>query len=798
MVLPTPPVALKDHCSVIHNGVLYTYQVDAFQTLDLKSGAQWSKMPLGVPTDGSVCVLGSGNEQDSLFIVGGSTNGSAQYPGLQRYSFADNKWETCSPAVNVASGRKHHGAAFLQDSSSILIYGGSQDGTATLSSQTFTVSTVPPFNVQAFNSDAPPVTDPEMMPFNTSHGLMLGGEQYNKKLFTFSPADGWRQLNVDLKNALKDASLMQTTLLTGTDGSKLLEIFDLSVSPNQIWNLLLQNATQSPKSPSKHTRSLHTLSERKSKKRKRETVLADRPAYNSTLAPQGTRNGYSLARDPTTGLVVASGGNSGDDQNLLAMFNETGNQWIDPNSFFGNEAAKTPTPSPSSTSSSLASLSGKPTATGASHSAATKNRSLTILGATLGAVFGLAALLVLILVLLRYFRRRKEKIHKRRVSDFPMDDKDGMDFTDRGAEFMKEAGGSFSHTPKHSGHSAASMGVSMGAPRADSKQSQRKILHRQGDSGGSAKSFWSKAKSPQTSPPQISHPFPVTEPTPALSPEPRAESRADTGWSKYFINNSATNFQNQPNNATTRPTTYNSASGSQSDYTSSRVTSSHPHESAEVQPLNLRTSNLGPPYPPNARVVSPTRSHNYETGLAVSSEHELQSPETLVSDIDEEDEYQHSSSAQESWTPVETSQRGSTWSDQRPVSSVYDPAFNHHPGDRVPIPNFPRVPSSRGQSTRNSQVGTTGTATPISAAPAPNISRNDSRGLRNMAANDFGAVHPQQALPETTQRIPAGYQVQDARMFPRREGAPGPTGWGRRQRGPETEDMSWLNLGNGR
>ena len=801
MSAPTPPVQLHDHCSVIYNNTLYTYQVNAFQSLPLQDGAQWSKLPMGIATNGSTCVFGTSSDgQDSLYVVGGVTTPSTtNYSGLQRFSFGQKKWEECAPTVNVTSNRQYHGSTFLNSSASILIYAGSQDNNFAPSSQTFLVSTTPPFNVRAFSSHAPPVINPLVMPWNASHALMLGGDSQNKKLFTFGPDDGWQQLNVSLSDGLNDSSKVQAVLEFGSDGSKVLEMFDTSTSPNQITTLLLQNANiqgGSDPQPQSNTPSSPSQSRQPPTKRpKRDTTLADRPAYNSTLAPHDIRNGFSLAQAPT-GLIVASGG---DAENPVALFNQTANQWIDPTTFFGSINPMSYVQAPSSTpsltpTSSPAPVAASPTGQSSPSSASASPSSptpasrhdLIILGATLGAVFGTAALLLLALLIIRCIRRRKNNIG-RRTRDFDLDSKHEMDFADQGADFMKEAGGSLAsrHRRDDSGNSNTSVAIMSGTARSDSAQSKRGFLHKPGDSGGSSKSFFSRARSPLApSPPLISHPVMTTHPgeapgNPLASPEPRTEPRtAETGWSKYFNNNSSTNLGALPPSAIrhdsgSRPTTYTSQS--LSDYESSRVTSSHPHESAEVQPLNLRASQ---PYPPHTHAVSPTSGLPL-TGLAVSSGglgHEPSSPSTPVSDIDEEDDYrQNSSQGQEhegtaAWTPVE---RGSTW-EERPISSVYaDSVIYPHPGERVRIPNFPRVPSG-GNSLRNSQV-------------------EGGRWIPNSATRDFGATGvPDRELPEPGNRraLPAT-GTSEARTFPRRPEELGPRGRG----GTQTEDMSWLNLG---
>ena len=814
MVVPTPPVPLNGHCSMIYNGVLYTYQADAFQSLALQDGATWTQLPMGVPTNGSTCVQGTYNNDNSLIVIGGSTS-TSNYQGIQSFSFSTSKWTSQTPLDPVAANRVEHGTAYLQQSSSILMYAGTQNNDYEPSSQTFLIQTTSPYNVQAFDSFAPPVVSPLVLPFNTTHALMLGGESTNTKLFTFGPVEGWQQLNVSLQNGLRDSSMVQATILDGSDGSKVLEIFDFSISPNQISTLLLQNATDTSSSTKRsYSRSAH----HPAKRRKRDTTLADRPAYNNTLAPQQTRTGYSLAEDPKSGLIVASGGNS---QDPLAIFNQTGNQWVDPNQFFGNEAASSSTSSTPTTSATGTPASGTASPSQQAANTNVRNKSLTILGGVLGGVFGLAALLVILLLLLRYCRRKREKRRAQQANSYALEDKAEMDFRDVGADFMKEAGGSFDerqHRRNRSDKSGASVNANAKAQErggAASSQSKRALLHHPGESAGSAHSFWSR-RSPERSPPTISAPMmgPPIEETLRTSPDPRTDPRTDTGWSRYFTENNSKELNSVPlgHDQETRPQT--NLSG-ESEYDSS-----NPHESAEVEPLHIRASQNPSLYPPNTRVMSPTGFPRPSQGVAITHgarpdpRDEPPTPSTLVSDIDEEDEYaRHShSDGQESWTPVaSTGERGSTWTEDRPISDYANSNVNvdgripadsrvnsriyPHPGERVRIPNFPTVPNSQGPS---------GVNTPTSPVDDGN------RGLRNVASRDFARTASGRRIPEnatvatysaaqvrerampeeSTGRLPE-YGASQVRTFPRKKEELGLRGRG----GRETEDMSWLNLG---
>ena len=565
---------------------------------------------MGVSTTGSACVSGSVDGKDAFIVVGGSAS-AQKYSGLQHYSFADKEWHSDTSSNSVASNRKGHGAAFLQQSSSILMYAGSQMDDKTPSSETFLISTKSPYNTQAFSSNATPVTDPLILSYNSTHALMLGGADTNTKLYTFGPDEGWHELSVGLENPLKDSSKVQASVLTGSDGSKLLEIFDLSVSPNKVSSLVLQKASGSSsdkKSNGGRRARSYSLPKSLSRKRKRETSLADRPAYNSTGAPRDARTGFSLA-DSDTGLVVATGGQS---QEPLAIFNQTGNQWIDPNSFFGNE----PTTTSSSTfTSSLPTTT--PTSSTAPPAAATTaaerpahNVSHAILGGVLGGIFGIALLVGLIILLLICCRRRREKRRAERDSGFPLDNKP-MDFQDVGADYMKESGAAAgtNHRRNRSNRSDGSVTLqNTDRGGANTSQSQRALLHAKGDSTSSQNSFWDRihTRSPSKTPPFISAPIlepSFTDMAPESRTDPRTEPRSDTGWSRYFTNNNSREMLSSlspPGQDKNRRSSNLSGGQSPSDWTNSRIPSSQPHTSAEVAPLSFRASQPG--NPPNTRL----------------------------------------------------------------------------------------------------------------------------------------------------------------------------------------------------
>ncbi|MCJ1406949.1 hypothetical protein MMC19_001019 [Ptychographa xylographoides] len=744
MSFPTPPVPLDGHCSVIYNNTLYAFQSTAFQSLPLTQGARWSQLPMGTAVRGARCVQATYQGQDALFVVGGTTNDSSlqTYPGLQRYTFADRSWASNTPQASVTQNRQMHGAAFLNSTSSILIYAGFQDGVYVNSSQTFTISTSDPYVTQAFTSDAPPVINPLLLPWNQSHAVLLGGNPVNNEVWTFSEADGWQQANVTLPSGLPNISEVQGTIIETLAGTKVLQLFNMSVSPNEVSTFLLQSTDDAP------------ISSR--------DISSGLPSYNATFAPTAVRSGFSIAQG-SSGLVVISGGAAKNIDQDLCVFNETDNGWINANHFFAVASPSViPTPMASSSATAIPSNAASPTGG--------KSQPLLIVGAVLGSVFGFAALCIIALLMLRYVRQKRRR--KARSSPFLGDTKDQMDFIGRGDGSVTPSAALFGNSSHNA--SVPARNTSSLFAIGKTQQPKRGIFHAAGDSAGSASSLYGrKPSSPVVCAPKFDPGLrmgsPVEREAISLSPEPRTAPRTDEGWSTYFNNNNATDLTTLPPGYTryetpSRPDTYTTAS--QSDYTSSRVVSSNPHGSAEVAPLNIRASL----YPPSENTWENSQHlHPNQTGPA---RRHLSSAGPFSHIPEESDDFLHDgSSGQDSWTPVATSDRGSAWGD-RAQSSVYDSAVYPHPGDRVRIPDFPGVPNSN----RTSQT---------TVIPA-----DDSRGLRSIAAKDFpGGL----ARSEGRQSPEISASGRPTAAMPGLKAQPRPAGdaSGRAR----DRDLSWLNLG---
>jgi hypothetical protein len=612
MSIPKPPLDLTGHCSAVFNNTVYAFSPAGFQSLTLSQGAEWQTLSPGVSVTGGICVPGG----DSLFIVGGTPNAtSASYSGLQQYSFSDNTWETITPIAQVTQNRQYHGAAYINSSSSIVVYAGSQTaGDNGPSSQTFLISTIPPYAVLSFSSQgAPPLVSPMIMPWDTDHVLMIGGSATNQQVFTFGQPEGWVNLGTTLANPISDPTTTQCTLVTGDDQSKVLEIYDMGVSPNQVTEYALW-ANGGPAAVGDVVGAPTS-----SKNRRRDLTVSNWPAYNSTLAPTDTRSGYALA-ESSDGLVIITGGDSA---NPIAIFDQRENTWVNATSLL---VEKNQVPLSSPTSTSLPSVSVVvPIATSTSAPASTSaaagggggssshSKVLTVLGGTLGAIFGLAAILILILVLLRHKREKKKNTEEE------YNEKDGrLSFADQGAEFMHEAGGSRGRAYSESINGSVSSLQIFNKPGSKSKVTTTKVnTHKRGMPSDSSQLGLVKAKSPLgiNEPLEMSHISGKTTPThttanslapsvanssprpkhvpiavPTVGPDEDPERSRSNGWSRYFANNEVTNLASMQSGRSTYGTdaeTYRT-SESRSEYEDPRNMSN-----SSVRPLEL---NLGPKF----------------------------------------------------------------------------------------------------------------------------------------------------------------------------------------------------------
>ena len=440
MSIPRPAKNLNGHCSTIVDGTLYVLSSNSFQSLRLKQHAEWSKESIGVPVAGAACVKVGDDSDAYLYVIGGTTDDST-YSGLQMYSFRKKSWITIPTQAPVLQGRTNHSAAWLQDSQSIISYAGSQPNAPSyLSSQTFLISTVPPYTINSYISYAPTANLPILQPFNTSHAVMVGGSELNTQVWVFEPTIGFQSLDLYITSPLP--STARGVVIDGSDGSKVMEVYDTSVSPNNVSQIVLLGEYGQPAYTGQ------TVGTSPSRKRKRDLSLGNWPAYNGTNAPTVTRSDSSIAQGFRVSVIAG-----GNENSPVAIFNQFENSWIDAADFFDSKVVKqqplkptkaSPT-STSATKSSTASASASTTTAAATSDSAAHDRMLRTLGITLGVLCGIAAIFILVLIYLRWRKMKKRK------QEGYLDEKDNdntrMSFADRGASFMKEAGGSVNDFP---------------------------------------------------------------------------------------------------------------------------------------------------------------------------------------------------------------------------------------------------------------------------------------------------------------------------------------------------------------
>jgi hypothetical protein len=605
MSLPSPEYPLGDACSALYNNTLYTYNSQAFQSLQMEKGASWTQLPMGVAVTGGVCVKSTPPSNPSaaaLYIVGGTSN-SSDYPGFQRYTFADGTWETLQPQVAVTQNRLYHSAVYLNASDSVLIYGGTQDGAEQATSQTFTIQASSPYVVTAYEAIAPPAINPLLIPWTESKAMYIGGSESNTQVMIFSPSTQWVDSGATLAEPFYNTSNIKGIVIDGDDRSKTLYTFDMTTSPNSVNRTILIDGDGNPVqyaqaivSRGLDERSFDELEERSGGMTKRGNLtVANWPSYNGALAPSSTRTTCSIAQDQS-GLVVISGGN---EEDVLCLFKARDNCWENATSaLVANEKGQAGVTSTTSTS---------PTSVTASSSSATPANAqfpAKILGAVLGSIVVVALMLLGILLLFRWRTKRRQHIdagHQRRSSGIP-DEKHGLDLADRGLPSMSSARQFRSHKLQSSQGSLSSMAILMG----------RVGGHKRGDNengsvGSDFNSQFNKQYKTAISKPipqeQYSHDFssPLSDDKmlglghdrgmPTARPRGNSKGgrpgsiRRSSGWNRYWSAGSATNILGFGGS---KRTTYDgSTRSSGSQYSDYRVPSQITQSSAAVKPLKI-------------------------------------------------------------------------------------------------------------------------------------------------------------------------------------------------------------------
>lgn len=718
MAQPKPKVALNNVCSTIYNNTLYTYQSDAFQSLSLESGAEWETLDQGESLTDAACVNvdASTGTEPALWIVGGSGN-SPNNTGLQRYIYATGKWETITPVTRVTENRTNHGAVYLPGSNSIVVYSGSQEGSSGQSSQTFSIS-LSDYSVLAYESDgAPPTSKPIMLRWSDSEAVMVGGSSDNTQVMIFQAGTGWTNSGATLATPLRTGTDgWHATLVTGSDGSKSLYTYDMTVSPNVANRTVVVDTHGAPVTAAV---AVTKRGEERSTPGRRATLTETNwPTYNNTFASTATRSN-SAAAESSDGTVVLSGGNMDD---VICIFDQTSNSWVnatellvssDDQKTLHASIASISTPTATPISSSVA-YSATSTQTGASGSNSTSGvvpsssssessssssglSTNQVLGAVLGSISGACVLLMLLYCQIKKRKTRQDYIkagHARRSSGASGEpEKNGMAMASESfprsptnPTFMR------GHQPKGSTASFSSMAILMGkGPKSSMEGGRRPSFGRQ---GADSKQFKSGISNPM--PAIATHnmaPLP-----PALAPasrdeksvsftedtlDPRAAARipADqqdgmrrsSGWNRYWSGESGAlnilgygnNNSNNNNNAANRNTMASEGSRYSSNGPAADPRNRRTQDSATVPPLHVD----GRPRFNRVNSASPTVSNypsHLQDGMSGQIDHR---PMSTGSDLSG-----YSSgipaSVQEAWDPTALSSRPWTGA-PRAASSMY-------------------------------------------------------------------------------------------------------------------------------
>lgn len=581
---PKPPIDLKGHCSVLHDNTLYVYTPEGFVSVELKEDAEWKRLDKGESVTDAVCVKGRRNgdpNQPALFLVGGHSDND-EYRGLQVYSFNDKKWETLHPSDLDLKNRTRHGAMYINSSASLVVFSGTTNGDATPSSQTFEI----PVSSLVIQSKPSPsfefYLDPAFVPWSEDYVAIVGVGGDKMQVWTYGNGK-WESTGASIPEPLKDPKMVKCTTVQTDDGSEVLQVFDMGASPNTVSEYVLtlpgQRAAPIGKSPQ----------DLRDNPAKRELILGNWPDYDDTYASDSPRTGFSLAQDGNQ--VVISGGGGSDEPVLV--FDQSEGGWRDPDKVFGSPTVTATSSSITSTSTSTAtsttaseSTTISATSTSTAEPSATtsalpvggggSSNTLTIIGATLGAVLGVAAILIIILLILAWRKRRGKYPNGKGGRS---NDPDRLSFQDQGMEPLTR---SVQPMGRANAPSTDSWAIVSGQATGNSKISPPSNTFNDLNFGIEKQA--SPLRNVESSSPDGFNKE-IAVPGAAVVGRDRRESvrgdrLTDEGWSKYFQGDSG------PNRSHSQKSTASSLE-SKSDYGST----AWPHSSAEVPALTLRTLN---------------------------------------------------------------------------------------------------------------------------------------------------------------------------------------------------------------
>ena len=698
MLVPKPPVELKDHCSVVHDNTLYTYSAKGFASIPLERNGNWTELHMGEPVSNAACIkapVDGDPDHQALYVVGGSTP-EDDPSGLQRYSFQDKKWRSIQSARTNMANRTHHRVVSLEASGSILVYGGHQDDSSVGSSDTFVIQTTAPYGVLAYTSQgAPPSVSPVLVPWNDRQAALIGGDTTPKGVHLFEPKGGWHKSRVTLADELSDH--VECVLMRGADGSKVLEVFDLSIAPNTVTSLALALPGGRPARPAKK------VGEPAKKDRRDESFQF--PPYDDELASSTEWQQYSMAQGDH-GLVVFSGGGGSES---LAIFNQTANGWLNATRlFYGDQSEQqilhtTTSDSPSATQSNDSSESGAASGDSASEDGGGSDVG-TIVGATLGSILGVAAILLIILFLLK---RKKDSRKRAAQAHGDTGDKNRLSFQDQGVEPLTRSAYPMAHGPAPVGASSVDSLAIFSGNVGDEKSPRP---------AGGRPSLQQNRQPPMKSSPlaAMATAPPAQEKSrgPARGGQP-GDRRTDEGWARYFQDNdTASLVDTQPTQAP-KPMNPASADNRQSTW-----------PTASLTPLNFGFLE-GPK--PLGRVPSgsPTTEHPSGNHIAIpeSQSARISSADSISLASDDYDQNRDSHWPQQrSWLGRPAS---STY-----TASVYNPSSSNLPSAAPSVSDYRRHDSVRASTnTRGSSV-----VIPDTLEPLPTRNQNTDMSWLNLHA----------------------------------------------------------------
>ncbi|KAJ5620371.1 hypothetical protein N7510_004355 [Penicillium lagena] len=655
MSIPQLHMNLDGHCTAIYNNTLYAFSSDGLASISLEQNGTWKPLPKGNAVSGAACVV-AGIEMDAsdkaLYVIGGS-GASAQYSGLQRFSFKDQKWQTLQTPSTMMNNRTGHNAAYMESTNSILVYAGGQSDGTTTSAQTYIVSTENGKEISTpVNSEAPAAYQPSLLTWSDSLIALISDTSTD--VFLYNATDwGWENSQVTLPSTI--ASSTRCALVSNSDGSKVLESFDMSDTTNPVSSLALLSAGGKPESPASPVGAPQRRS------------LSDYPSYNGKFAPKATLSDYSLAQGDNGMVAILS--SSGD--NTLAIFNTSTNSWVNAAAMFNdnsNQNVLKPTHTTMTTSTSTSSSTTSSTATNtssqpagiaapASESPVSTN---VIIGATLGGVIGFAVILGIILLLLRRRvkrQRAQQEQYGGRGSRSGKHQLDRLSFQDQGIEPLTLGAFPMAKSPVPLASASGDTSTILYGRTGEKSLKPPGTGVGYGLSPASTKdnnSHLSTIPSSRMGPPSVYTDLTASSDAAGKETQNQPGNRStDEGWSKYFQGNNATNLASNRS-------TVSSSGYTKSDYRNSEWPMS------TLPPLNLGFLDQH-----TGRVVSgsPTTEHttvDRGRGLVIpeSQSARISSADSisLNSDGEEKDGHRWTANSQQSWLG-------------RPPSSQYSGTF---------------------------------------------------------------------------------------------------------------------------